>query len=179
MTNFTVGGMSSNYQMGQSAHVGVGEITGCYGALAADNGIEIDNVSQGLCSGNTIENPFWQCYFYTNFATPLSGAGTMTFADNVATISSDKVPVGGNPFGYTIEPYSTVPIGTVTFTNNSCNITVTGDHRVIYVTPDVRLAALNVSGFTLTHSADPNNWPANYYIAANPGSGTVTLGATR
>lgn len=75
---------STNYHVGQFGRVGIVTVTNNYGARAFDCGIEIDQPSQGVIAGNFIENCYWNEYYYTNFAKPLSGAGVTTFRDNTA-----------------------------------------------------------------------------------------------
>jgi hypothetical protein len=79
---------STNYHVGQSGKVGSIEVTNSYGARAFDCGIEIDQPSNGLIAGNVIENSYYNEYYYTNFTTPLTGAGQTTFRDNTANVTT-------------------------------------------------------------------------------------------
>lgn len=77
-------GSSTNYHIGQSAHVGTCEITNCYGNRSQDCGIEVDQSSNGLVKDCVMENSLTGMYYYTHFNSPLTGDGSITFEDCVA-----------------------------------------------------------------------------------------------
>jgi hypothetical protein len=84
MVNPTSFSASTNYHVGQFAKVGTFALIDSYGNRALDCGVEIDNAANGLVQGCVVENAYYNEYYYTNFRTPLSGAGVTTFANCTA-----------------------------------------------------------------------------------------------
>lgn len=78
---------STNYHVGQSGKVGTIEVVNCYGARSFDCGVEIDQPSSGLVQGCTIENSYYNEFYYTNFNAPLVPPGMTVFRDCVARVT--------------------------------------------------------------------------------------------
>jgi hypothetical protein len=103
---------STNYQIGQDAHLGTLVMTNNFGARAFDCGIEVDNAENATLTGNVEQNCYYNEFYYTNFATPLSGAGEMTLQNDTASVTTSVY--GGTGLGVGWEG---VNIGTINVNN--------------------------------------------------------------
>jgi hypothetical protein len=135
---------STNYHVGQSGRVGTIEVSNCYGARAFDCGIEIDQPSKGLISDCVVENCYFNEYYYTNFTTPLEGAGETTFRDCTARVTK---PIHGGT-GFTIG-WEGDPIGVIKLDNFTTQLAY-GTKVAWQVNTGVTMKGLYVDGAKTT-----------------------------
>ena len=131
---------STNYQVGQDAHVGSLVMTDNYGARAFDCGIEVDNAESAILTGCIEENCYYNEFYYTNFATPLSGAGQTTLQGCTANVNINVH--GGSGLGVGWEG---TPIGRIDLNDFVANLAY-GTKQKIVVAGGVVMAGLYVDG---------------------------------
>ena len=134
---------STNYQVGQYGHLGTLTMSKDYGARAFDCGIEIDNAASATLTGCVEENCYYNEYYDTNFATPLSGAGTGTTTLRNCTARVTRSVHGGTGFGIGWEG---VPIGTIRLDNFAAHLAYGTKNAWWIDSSAVRMKALLING---------------------------------
>ena len=139
-------GPSTNYHVGQSGRMGTVQITGCYGNRSFDCGVEVDQPANGLVQDCTIENA-WNCLFYsTNFTTPLTGAGSLTY--DRCKAQSDVLPLDAQQ-GFAVG-WEGIDMGALTLTD--CEYTTNNNdwRRAVMTGNDIdHLDSVTVDGLTI------------------------------
>lgn len=177
---FTQGGGSENYHIGQYAHVGSAAVANCTGYNSGDVGVEMNNTSEGVIANCTIDNPSWGAFYYTNYAAPLRGAGSLMWKNDVANVAIQNV-AGTGQYGFAVVGAGR-PIGTVNLSNCSYNLTAQGpDHRALFVASTASMTALNANGLTITNKT---SLPDSSMVLLEPRRGAthvtnVTVNGTR
>ncbi|MEI6237327.1 MAG: dockerin type I domain-containing protein [Candidatus Saccharibacteria bacterium] len=138
-------GQSTNYHVGQSGKLGTVEITNSYGARSFDCGVEVDQAANGLVQDVTIENPYYNMFYYTNFNTPLSGAGKTIFNRNTAR--STIATYGANGFGV---GYEGLGIGDIILTDFKYASSLTGWRTAVNIPDNSIIKSLSINGLNIS-----------------------------
>lgn len=170
---FTRGGPSENYHIGQYAHVGRAEVTGCAGYNSGDVGVEINNTTSCLVSDCTMADSFYEAYFYTNYARPLAvGADAMVWRNCRASLDHS----GPQGFGFVAYWLNGIPLGDISILG--CSYTLAGSasglgHAALDTEdPSTRLRSLTVDGLSIS---DPLGIPLSSLVHPVVAAGTVSL----
>lgn len=167
--HFTKSGYSENYHIGQYAHVGSAEVMNCTGYNSGDVGVEMNNSSEGVVNACTIKDALVGSFYYTNYATPLNGASSFTWRNDVASVTSHDVG-GIGQSGFAVVGAG-LPIGTVNLSDCSYNLNAQdpGCHA-LFVANTASLTALNATGLTITSTANP---PDSSMVVLEPHEGAM------
>ena len=137
---------------------------------SGDVGVEMDGASEGLVENCTIENQFWQGYYYSNYNVPLRPAAASMTWRNCRNIVSVPCAGGGVQYGYTVSMPYAYTIGTVNVENCSYDLkTNTNEQTALCISPGTVLKAYNATNIAITSVKSITPYKLN------PNSGAVTL----